>query len=124
MGAWEEFLAPVGLGLYVAASMVRGEIVAQIERSYILEVDRSELMETAVHAIIGKLDSRGSVRRTNDLEFLGANVVAQINENTEQQIGGIGAALKVDEETKEIIATRPHARSNSGCGLGGRYYRE
>jgi hypothetical protein len=35
------------------------EIVQQIERNYILEVDRGELMETAIRAIVGKLEAHG-----------------------------------------------------------------
>src|SRR5687767_1802809 len=35
------------------------EMVKQIEQNYIQEIDRSELLETAIRAIIGKLDSRG-----------------------------------------------------------------
>jgi carboxyl-terminal processing protease len=101
---------------------VLSEMVNQIERSYILEVDRSELMETAIRAIIGKLDARGTVLRTNDMEFLTTNVLAQINENLDQQIAGIGAALKVDEETKEIIATplRNSPASRGGLKAGDR----
>src|SRR6266700_2305980 len=32
------------------------DLVRQIEQNYIQEVDRGELMETAIHAIVGKLD--------------------------------------------------------------------
>src|SRR5213592_313189 len=38
---------------------VMDEIVQQIERNYIQEVDRGELVETAIRAIVGKLDARG-----------------------------------------------------------------
>jgi hypothetical protein len=40
---------------------VLDEIVQQIERNYFQEVDRSELIETAIRAIVGKLDGRGLV---------------------------------------------------------------
>src|SRR5437016_8919521 len=52
---------------------VLDDIVRQIERNYIQEVGRSELMETALRAIVRKLDSQGGFLRTNDLEFLGTN---------------------------------------------------
>src|SRR5712691_6899897 len=52
---------------------VLDEIVRQIERNYIQEVDRGELMETAIRAIVGQLDSRGGFLRTNDMELLNTN---------------------------------------------------
>ena len=81
------------------------EMVKQIEQNYIQEVDRNELVETAIRAIIGKLDSRGGLGflRTNDMEFLGANELGQINEELEQQIVGIGAVLKIDGG--QVVAT-------------------
>ena len=81
------------------------EMVKQIEQNYIQEIDRSELLETAIRAIIGKLDSRGGLGflRTNDLEFLGTNEVGEMNVSLEQQIAGIGAVLKVDDG--KVIAT-------------------
>jgi len=45
------------------------EIIKQIEQNYFREIDRSELMETAIRAIIGKLDSSTGLR-PNDMEFL------------------------------------------------------
>ena len=81
------------------------EMVKQIEQNYIQEIDRSELLETAIRAIIGKLDSRGPARflRTNDMEFLGTNELSDMNINLDQQIAGIGAILKVEDG--EIVAT-------------------
>src|SRR6266545_1768787 len=75
---------------------VLDEIVRQIERNYIQEVDRGELLETALRAIVGKLDSRGGFLRTNDLEFLGANELRQVNEQIEQRLAGVGAVLKAN----------------------------
>jgi carboxyl-terminal processing protease len=86
------------------------EMVKQIEQNYIQEIDRSELFETAIRAIIGKLDSRGAVGflRTNDMEFLSTNEISDLNVNIEQQIAGIGAILKVEDG--EVVAT-PMRRS-------------
>ena len=80
------------------------EMVKQIEQNYIQEVDRSELLETAIRAIIGKLDTRGGLGflRTNDMELLGTNEVSEMNVGIEQQIAGIGAILKV--EKGEVVA--------------------
>jgi len=91
------------------------EMLKQIEQRYIKEVDRSELMETALRAIIGKLDGGGYLR-TNDTAFLDAYEVAQLNVNIEQKLAGIGVALKIDEETREIVVTSvlPHSPALKG----------
>jgi carboxyl-terminal processing protease len=81
------------------------ELVQQIERNYIQEVDRGELMETAIRAIVGKLDSRGGFLRTNDMEFLSVNELTELNVNIEQKIAGIGAVLKVEDG--EVVVRRP-----------------
>jgi carboxyl-terminal processing protease len=83
------------------------DMVKQIEQNYILEVDRSELMETAIRAIVGRLDARGGFFRTNDMEFVGTNEMAELNSSLEQKMAGIGVVLKVDEATSEILVTTP-----------------
>jgi carboxyl-terminal processing protease len=88
---------------------VLDEIVGQIERNYIQEVDRSELMETAIRAIVGKLDAQGSFLRTNDLEFFGTQELSQFNDHLEQKLAGIGAMLKA--ESGEVIVQSPLAGS-------------
>jgi carboxyl-terminal processing protease len=73
---------------------VLDEIVQQIERNYFQEVDRSELIETAIRAIVGKLAPRGGLLRTNDMEFLGAFELKQMNVQLDQKLGGIGIAIE------------------------------
>jgi carboxyl-terminal processing protease len=73
------------------------EMLKQIEKNYIHEVDRGELMETALRAIVGKLDARGGFLRTNDMEFLGARELKEMNAQIEQKIAGVGAVLTVKE---------------------------
>jgi carboxyl-terminal processing protease len=71
------------------------DMVKQIEQNYIQEVDRGELMETALRAIVGKLDTRGLLR-PDDLEFLNTNELAQMNVHVEQKLAGIGVVLKAE----------------------------
>src|SRR5687768_16148248 len=71
------------------------EMLKQIEQNYIQEVDRSELMETALRAIVGKLDAQGLLR-PNDMEFLNTNDLAEMNVQVEQKLAGIGVVLKTE----------------------------
>jgi carboxyl-terminal processing protease len=87
------------------------EIVRQIEQNYIQEVDRGELMETAVRAILGKLDARHGYLRTNDMEFLGADDLKQFNINLEQKIAGIGAVLNMNTNEGAVVVQMPMAGS-------------
>jgi carboxyl-terminal processing protease len=82
------------------------DLVKQIEQNYILEVDRTELFETAIRAIVGKLDARGFLR-TNDMEFIGTNELAEMNLHLDQKVAGIGAQLKLDDTTGEVVVTTP-----------------
>src|SRR5437867_3619192 len=84
---------------------VLDEIVQQIERNYIQEVDRGELIETAIRAIVGKLDSRGGFLRTHDMEFLGANELNDLNIDIEQKLAGVGTVLKAD--AGEVVVQKP-----------------
>jgi len=87
------------------------QMLKQIEQNYILEVDRSELMDTAIRAIIGKLGVGAGFLRTNDMVFMDAKETGNLNEQLEQKIAGIGAALHIDESTREIVVTTVLPRS-------------
>jgi carboxyl-terminal processing protease len=89
------------------------QILKQIEQNYILEVDRGELMDTAIRAIIGKLGvgAGGNFLRTNDMVFMDARELGSLHEQLEQKIAGIGAALHIDEATREIVVTTVLPRS-------------
>ncbi|HKQ40825.1 MAG TPA: S41 family peptidase [Verrucomicrobiae bacterium] len=98
------------------------EMVKQIEQNYIQEIDRSELLETAIRAIIGKLDNRGGLGflRTNDMEFLGTNDLSDLNINMDQQIAGIGAILKVEDGEVVAIPMRRSPAMKVGMKAGDR----
>jgi carboxyl-terminal processing protease len=87
------------------------QMLKQIEQNYILEVDRSELMDTAIRAIIGKLGAGAGFLRTNDMVFMDAKEVENLNVHIEQKVAGIGAALHIDEPTREIVVTTVLPRS-------------
>lgn len=81
------------------------DILRQIERNYIQKLDRGDLMETALRAIVGKLDGQGLLR-PNDMEFLNTNEVAQMNVQVEQKLAGIGVMLKL-EDGNVVVAQTP-----------------
>src|SRR5439155_15271703 len=75
------------------------EIVTQIEQNYLKELDREDLMTTAIQAIIGKLDKQS--------DFLGEKELVQLDWQVEQKVAGIGAKLKWDEKTGAILVETP-----------------
>src|SRR6185503_6654825 len=81
------------------------EMVRHIERNYIQQVDRNELMETALRAIVGKLDSRGGFLRSDDIEFLSTNELRQFNEQIQQKVAGIGTILNTN--AGEVVVQSP-----------------
>jgi carboxyl-terminal processing protease len=81
------------------------EILNQIQNSYIQTVDRGELMETALRAIIGKLDANSGILRPEDMAFLSARELAEVNQGMQQKFAGVGLALKADEVTGDISVT-------------------
>jgi len=81
------------------------EMLKQIERNYIQEIDRSELMETALRAIVGKLDTRGLLR-PNDMEFLNTQQMTDLNIHVEQKVAGVGVVLKA-ERGEVIVGQAP-----------------
>jgi carboxyl-terminal processing protease len=86
------------------------DMLRQIEKNYIQEVDRSELMETAIRAMVGKLDARGLLR-PRDMEFLTTNETAELKLGLDQKVAGIGAVLNVDAVTGDIVVTSPMPHS-------------
>ena len=71
------------------------EMLRQIEQNYIQEVDRGELLETALRAIVGKLDTRGLLR-PDDTEFLNQRDLAEMDVQVDQKMAGIGVVLKAE----------------------------
>jgi carboxyl-terminal processing protease len=83
------------------------QMLQVIEHNYIQEVNRGQLMETAMRAIVGQLDAGGKVFRPDDMAFLGPNELNQMHEQIRQQVVGIGAILKLDPDSGEVVVTSP-----------------
>ena len=71
----------------------------QIERNYVKEIDRRELMEAAIAGMLLKLDRYSSYISPKDL--------ARFNQSVEQEFGGIGIQVQVDPTTNRLTVTSP-----------------
>jgi carboxyl-terminal processing protease len=62
----------------------------QVERNYVKDVDRRELMEAAIQGMIGKLDPYSS--------YISPEELTQFSEAVEQEFGGTG--YEIDQDMK------------------------
>src|SRR5262245_47182853 len=69
----------------------------QVERNYVKEVDRRELMEGAIKGMLSKLDPHSNYIAPSDLE--------KFRNGVENEFGGIGITVSV--ETGELVVTTP-----------------
>ena len=69
----------------------------QVERNYVKEVDRRELMEGAIKGMLSKLDPHSNYIAPSDLEKFRSSV--------ENEFGGIG--ISVSTESGELVVTTP-----------------
>jgi len=71
----------------------------QIERNYVKDVNRRELMEAAIQGMVAKLDPYSSYITPDDL--------ARFNQMVDQEFGGIGIHVSVPETTKRLTVVSP-----------------
>jgi len=71
----------------------------QIDRNYVKEVDRRELIEAAMRGMIAKLDPYSSYIDTEEL--------SRFNDEVEQEFGGIGIQVTVDVKTRQLMVMTP-----------------
>jgi carboxyl-terminal processing protease len=70
--------------------------IDQVERNYIKEVDRRELIEAAIRGVIGKLDSYSSYISPEEIDRFRAGV--------ESEFGGIGIQITIEDGQLQIIS--------------------
>jgi carboxyl-terminal processing protease len=71
----------------------------QIDRNYVKDVDRRELVEAAVRGMLSRLDPYSDYISPEDL--------THFTEAVEQEFGGIGIQVRWDAEKREIEVTAP-----------------
>ncbi|MBD3671920.1 MAG: S41 family peptidase [Planctomycetaceae bacterium] len=75
------------------------ETYEQIERNYVKEVDRKQLMEAAIQGMLQELD-----RYSN---YIPPEQLTQFNESMQQEFGGIGIQVDIDDKTGRLIVISP-----------------
>lgn len=71
----------------------------QIDRNYVTQVDRRELVEAAMRGMLLKLDPYSSYIDTQELR--------SFNEHVEQEFGGIGIQVTIDPRTRQLMVMTP-----------------
>ena len=74
-------------------------IFEQIERNYVKEIDRRELLEAAIKGMLQKLDPYSTYIAPKDLE--------RFNRSVEQKFGGIGVQVRIDPITRRLTVMTP-----------------
>jgi carboxyl-terminal processing protease len=72
------------------------DTVDQVERNYVTEVDRRELIEAAVRGVMARLDPYSSYISPEDIERFRASI--------ESEFGGIGIQITMDEGDLKILS--------------------
>lgn len=71
----------------------------QIDRNYVKEVDRKELMRSAIQGMLTELDPYSSYIPPDDL--------AEFTQGIEQEFGGVGIQVQIDPETRRLTVVTP-----------------
>jgi carboxyl-terminal processing protease len=71
----------------------------QVERNYVKDVDRRELLQAAIEGMMTKLDPYSS--------YISPDEMAKFSEAVDQEFGGIGIQVHVDERTHRLTVMSP-----------------
>jgi carboxyl-terminal processing protease len=72
------------------------DTVDQVERNYVTEVDRRELIEAAVRGVMAKLDPYSS--------YIGPEEIERFRSTVESEFGGIGIQITMEEGDLKILS--------------------
>jgi carboxyl-terminal processing protease len=84
---------------YYELMQVLADTFEQIERNYVKDVDRRKLAEAALRGMLEELDPYSNYISPDDLSRFTVQV--------EQEFGGIGIQVTVDEQTRRLQVTSP-----------------
>lgn len=72
------------------------DTIDQVERNYVTEVDRRELVESAIRGVLSKLDPYSS--------YIGPEELGRFRANMESEFGGIGIQITADEGQIQVLS--------------------
>lgn len=102
IAAWTQFARaaePAVNDEYYTLMKVLVDSFEQIDRNYVKDVDRRELVEAAVRGMLTKLDPYSDYISPDDL--------SKFTEAVEQEFGGVGIQVQFDEKEHAIIVMTP-----------------
>jgi carboxyl-terminal processing protease len=116
MMQWRRFwlavlLTLVSSGLFVNSSFAATEdeyyelmkvfvdTFEEIDRNYVTQVDKRELVEAAMRGMLLKLDPYSS--------YIDKQELRSFNEHVEQEFGGIGIQVTIDPRTRQLMVMTP-----------------
>jgi carboxyl-terminal processing protease len=72
------------------------DTVDQVDRNYVKEVDRRELIEAAIRGVMNKLDPYST--------YIGPEELAQFRSSVDNEFGGIGIHVSVDDGDLKVLS--------------------
>lgn len=72
------------------------DTIDQVERNYVTEVDRRELVESAIRGVLSKLDPYSS--------YIGPDELSRFRASVESEFGGIGIQITADDGQLQILS--------------------
>ena len=72
------------------------DTVDQVDRNYVKEVDRRELIEAAIRGVINKLDPYSS--------YIGPEELAQFRSSVDNEFGGIGIHVSIEDGDLKVLS--------------------
>ncbi len=72
------------------------DTVDQVERNYVTEINRRELIEAAVRGVLGKLDPYSS--------YIGPEELGRFRSSVESEFGGIGIQITMDDGQLQVLS--------------------
>ena len=72
------------------------DTVDQVDRNYVKEVDRRELIEAAIRGVINKLDPYSA--------YIGPEELAQFRSSVDNEFGGVGIHVSVDDGDLKVLS--------------------
>jgi carboxyl-terminal processing protease len=75
------------------------ETFQQVERNYVKDIDRRELLQAAIEGMMSKLDPYSS--------YITPEEMTQFSESVDQEFGGIGIQIHPDERTHQLTVMSP-----------------